>query len=146
MKVKLNLKIRLLKEVCISIVMHGCETWVLTEALNEKLDIFVRTYYHIMIGIKQSRDHITNKSLNQLTDQEPLRKTIRQRQIKFTGIRSQDNVRQTNLPTDLSFMNQGSGHFFDQEHQGRHISIKFRRKLYKMGRKLLKPERLERWR
>ena len=38
-----------------------------------------------MVGIKQSRDHVTNQSLYQLTGQVPLRETIRERQLKFTG-------------------------------------------------------------
>ena len=34
-----------------------------------------------MLGIKQSRDHVTNQSMYQPTGQVP----IRERQIKFTG-------------------------------------------------------------
>ena len=34
-----------------------------------------------MLGIKQSRDHVTKQSMYQLTGQEP----IRERQLKFTG-------------------------------------------------------------
>ena len=32
-----------------------------------------------------SRDHVANQSLYQLTGQVPLRETIRERQLKFTG-------------------------------------------------------------
>ena len=46
--------------------MYGCETWILTEALIEKLDIFARTCHRIMLGIKQSRYRVVNKSLYQL--------------------------------------------------------------------------------
>ena len=42
-KPKLNLKIRLFKAACVSILLYGCETWILTEAFTEKLDIFART-------------------------------------------------------------------------------------------------------
>ena len=40
-----------------------------------------------MLGIKQSREHMTNQSLYQLTGQVPIRETIhiRERQLKFTG-------------------------------------------------------------
>ena len=40
--------------------------------------------------------------------------------------------------TDLSFMNQGLNHFFDQEHAGRHISSKFCRSFYNLARNLSK--------
>ena len=43
---------------------------ILTETLIMKLDIYARTYYRIMLGIKQSRDHVTNQNLNQLTGQD----------------------------------------------------------------------------
>ena len=39
------------------------------------------TCYRIMLGIKQSIDHVTNQSLYQLTGQVPLH----ERQLKFTG-------------------------------------------------------------
>ena len=38
-----------------------------------------------MLSIKQSRDHVTNQSLYQVTGQVPLHETIRERQLKFTG-------------------------------------------------------------
>ena len=84
-KPKLNFKIRLFKATCISILLYGCETWILTEALTEKLDIFARTCYRIMLGIKQSRDHVTNERLYQQVNQVPVREMIRERQLKFTG-------------------------------------------------------------
>ena len=84
-KPKLNFKIRLFKAACISILLYGCETWILTEALTEKLDIFARTCYRIMLGIKQSRDHVTNERLYQRVNQVPVREMIRERQLKFTG-------------------------------------------------------------
>ena len=42
-------------------------------------------------------------------------------------------------------MNQGSNHLFDQEHQERHISIKYGRTFYNLARNLSKQERKERW-
>ena len=84
-KVKLNFKIRLFKAACISILLYGCESWILTEALIDRLEIFTRTCYRIMLDIKQSRDHVTNQSLYHLTGQAPLCETIRERQLKFTG-------------------------------------------------------------
>ena len=68
---KLDFKIRLFKAACISILLYGCESWIFTEALIYKLDIFARTCYRIMLGIKQSKDHVTNKNLYQLTGQIP---------------------------------------------------------------------------
>ena len=38
-----------------------------------------------MLSIKQSREHVPNQNMYQLTGQVPLRKTIRERQLKFTS-------------------------------------------------------------
>ena len=85
-----------------------------------------------MLGIKQSRDHLTNQSLYQV----PRRETIHERQLKFTG-------HYIRMPTDEPanrLMNQGLNHLFDQEHQGRHNSIKFRRTFYNLASNLSKQE------
>ena len=73
-------KIRLFKAACISILLNGCESWILTKALIEKLDIFAKTCYRIIQAIKQSREHATNDSLYHLIGQAPLN----ERQLEFT--------------------------------------------------------------
>ena len=75
-KVKLNFKIRLFKAACISILLYSCESWILTEALMDKLDISTRTCYRIMLGLKQSRDHVTNESLYHLTSQQAVHRRV----------------------------------------------------------------------
>ena len=40
--------------------------------------------YQIMLGIQQSRDHVTNERLYQRVNQVPIREMIRERQLKFT--------------------------------------------------------------
>ena len=66
-KIKLNYKIRLFKAACISILLYRCETRILTETLIDKLDIYARICYRIMLCINQSIDHVKNQSLYQLT-------------------------------------------------------------------------------
>ena len=66
-------------------MLCGCEAWILTKKLIEKLDIYARSCYRIMIGIKRPRDHETNQSLYQLTSQVPLRELTRERHLKFIG-------------------------------------------------------------
>ena len=79
--VKLNIKIHLFKAACILILMYGCETWLITETLTDKLDILAITCYCIILGIEKSRYHVTNESLYYLTGQAPLR----ERQLKLTA-------------------------------------------------------------
>ena len=71
-KPKLNLKIRLFIAAFLSILFYGYDTWILTEAFTEKLDIFAITCYRVMLGIKQSRVHVTNERLYQRVNQVPI--------------------------------------------------------------------------
>ena len=83
-KPKLNFKIRVFKAACVSILLYGSETWILTYEFTEKLDIFAMTCFRIILGIKQSRGHFTNERLYQRVNQLPIRDMIRERQLKFT--------------------------------------------------------------
>ena len=94
---------------------------------NERLSEYAR--YLTVQSIKQWQTTAYTKLLAKL-------------QSVITNLCSQVVVpayRQTNPQTNLSFMNQGSGHLFDQEHQ-RLISFKFRCTFYNLARKLSNQE------
>ena len=80
-----RLKVRLFNAACISILLYGCETWVLNEKQTNKLDVFARTCYRIMLGIRQSEAHMKNDELYKITKQRPIKSLIRERQLKFIG-------------------------------------------------------------
>lgn len=84
-KLHISLRTRIFKAACISILLYGCESWVLTDALSDKLDIYARACYRTMLGIKQSVDHITNQELYKRVGQSPISKSIRAMQLNFTG-------------------------------------------------------------
>jgi len=69
-KLKIEFKIRILKAACFSILLYGCESWILTAATTDKLDIFARACYRIILGICQSTDHVTNKELYERVDKK----------------------------------------------------------------------------
>jgi hypothetical protein len=79
------LKLQLFNAACISILLYGCETWVISEKQANKLDIFARTCYRIILGIKQSETHMTNEQLYKEANAKPISLTIRDRQLQFTG-------------------------------------------------------------
>jgi hypothetical protein len=80
-----RIKMRLFKAACVSTLLYGCETWVLTEAQSEQLDIFARTCYRIMLGIYQAEVHMTNEELYKRAGEKPISTTIRERQLQFVG-------------------------------------------------------------
>ena len=85
-KPTLSFKIRLFNAACISILLYGCESWVLTDAQTDKLDKFARKCYRQMLGIRISENvHFSNDNLYNRVDQPPISELIRRRQLKFTG-------------------------------------------------------------
>ncbi len=50
-KVLIKFKINLFNAACVAILLYGCETLVLTPALEKDLDIFAGTAYRIILGI-----------------------------------------------------------------------------------------------
>jgi exonuclease III len=83
---KLHRKIRIFQAACVSILLYGCESWILTNTLSDKLDTFATKCYRIMLDIRLSKDfHMTNDELYKRVGQIPISETIRERQLKFTG-------------------------------------------------------------
>ena len=76
-------KMRLFNEAFVSVLLYGCETWVLSEILLKKLNVFAQTCYRIMLGIRQSDAHIKNDELYKNYAQRPIRELVRERQLKF---------------------------------------------------------------
>jgi hypothetical protein len=84
-KPSISFKMRLFSAACISILLYGCESWILTAALADKLDIFARKCYRVILGICQKDDHVRNEDLYKRAGQAPISEQIRHRQLKFTG-------------------------------------------------------------
>ncbi len=92
-KPTIEFRTRLFNAMCLSVLLYGCETWVLTKALVEELDVFARKCYRTMLGIRQADAHTTNEELYRLTKQHPVSVTIRKRQLEFVGhcLRMEEN-------------------------------------------------------
>jgi len=80
-----KLRLRIFDAACVSILLYGCETWVISQSISEKLDIFARKAYRIMLKINQQEDKISNEELYRMTGQRPINQIIRERQLQFVG-------------------------------------------------------------
>ena len=81
----LSLKIRIFQASCISILLYGSETWILTDRMKNQLDSFATSCYRIMLGIKRT-DKITNEWLYCRTGQIPISNTVASRQLTWIVI------------------------------------------------------------
>jgi hypothetical protein len=82
-KPDVKFKMLLFNASCRSVLLYGCESWALTEALEKKLNIFARKCYRIMLGINQAESHMTNEELYSTTRQQPISEIIKRRQHQF---------------------------------------------------------------
>ena len=82
---RLSLRVRLFNAACISILLYGCESWVMTPPLAHKLDVFARTCYRLMLDIRQSDVHMTNQELYRRVGAINISSQVKARQLQFTG-------------------------------------------------------------
>jgi hypothetical protein len=52
---------------------------------GSKLDVYTRTCYRIMLGVRQSETHTTNIEPHALAGARPITTIIRERQLQFSG-------------------------------------------------------------
>ena len=70
-KINLTLKLNIYKASCLSILLYGCESWIITQKLASNLNSFATNCYRILQNIKW-QDKITNQAIYKKTKQEPL--------------------------------------------------------------------------
>ena len=80
----LHLKLRFFKAACLTILLYGGETWILTKQLALELDRFATNCYRIILNIKRI-DHIPNSEIYAKTKQIPLSLTLKERQLRWVG-------------------------------------------------------------
>ena len=121
-KPTMKFKMHLFKAACTSILLYGCEAWVLTQTLTAKLDKFARKCYQIMLGICQAETHMTNTDLYHMADEHLISETIRECQLHFTRHSAFQSM---NLLTFMLSIRARSGDPTTMEIQASHISTKY---------------------
>ena len=79
-----KLKFRIFQASCVSILLYGSETWILSEKIRKSLDSFATNCYRIMLGIKHT-DRISNEEVYKRTGQIPLSDKVIRRQLTWIG-------------------------------------------------------------
>ena len=83
-KIPISLKIRLFEASCLSVLLYGCETWIVNQEIQKTLDAFATNCYRIMLKIKRI-DHITNDQIYRRVKQHPISTKIKKRQLNWFG-------------------------------------------------------------
>ncbi|KAI8494388.1 hypothetical protein Bbelb_276140 [Branchiostoma belcheri] len=75
-------KIKAFNVTCLSLLLYGCETWVLSRDMEDKINLFATSCLRIMLNIKRI-DHVSNCEMYKATNTQPLIVRVRQRQLRF---------------------------------------------------------------
>ena len=79
-----KIKLNLFQAACISILLYGSETWLITEKMKNRLNAYTNKCYRIMLGIRYE-DHIKNEEIYKRLNVDKLYKTIVKRQLEWVG-------------------------------------------------------------
>ena len=77
-------KIKLFNTTCVTVLLYGCESWVLSKAMESEINAFGTSCYRIMLNIKRI-DRVSNAKIYDLTHTAPLVENVRTRQLRFLG-------------------------------------------------------------
>jgi exonuclease III len=77
-------KVKLFRTTCVTILLYGCESWVLSLDMESKINAFATSCYRIMLNIKR-KDHVPNTSVYAMTETKPLIHSVRNLQLRFLG-------------------------------------------------------------
>ena len=82
--IPISTKVKLFDTTCVTVLLYGCESWVISKDMEGKINAFATSCFRIMLNIKRV-DRIPNASVYNLTGTTPLIERVRTRQLKFLG-------------------------------------------------------------
>ena len=82
--ISITTKVKLFNTTCVTILLYGCESWVISQDMENKINAFATSCYRVMLNIKRI-DHALNTTVYSMTNTVPLIHLVRHRQLKFLG-------------------------------------------------------------
>ena len=82
--ISITTKVKLFNTTCVTILLYGCESWVISQDMENKINAFATSCYSVMLNIKRI-DHVLNTTVYFMTNTVPLIHLVRHRQLKFLG-------------------------------------------------------------
>ena len=77
-------KVRLFNTTCLTVLLYGCESWVITRHMENSINAFATSCYRIMLNIKRT-DHVLNTTVYSMVKCTPLIHRVHLRQLTFLG-------------------------------------------------------------
>jgi len=79
-----NTKIKIFNACVKSVLLYGCETWLVTNEIQRKIQTFVNRCLRLILRICWP-NNISNKDLQKATGQEDINLEIRKRKFRWIG-------------------------------------------------------------
>ncbi|GAA6097691.1 uncharacterized protein LOC118408508 [Tachysurus ichikawai] len=80
----IRLKTNMFQAACLPILLYGCESWIITEKLKQRLNSFATNCYRAMLNIKRM-DKVSNAVIYHTIGIDPLHLQIQRRQLRNVG-------------------------------------------------------------
>ena len=80
--ISITTKVKLFHTTCVTILLYGCESWVISQDMENKINAFDTSCYRVMLNIRRI-DHVLNTTIYSMTNTVPLIHLVRHRQLKF---------------------------------------------------------------
>ena len=64
-------KVKLFNSTCVTVLLYGCDSWILSADMENKINAFATSCYRIMLNIKRL-DCVSNARIHQMTSTQPL--------------------------------------------------------------------------
>ena len=77
-QIPIETKVRLFSTTCVTILLYGSESWVISQDMENEINAFGTSCYRIMLSIRRI-DHIPNTTIYSMTDTVPFLHLVRQR-------------------------------------------------------------------
>ena len=82
--IPISTKVKLFNTTCITVLLYGCESWVISKDMENKINSFGTSCYRIMLNIRRI-DRVPNATIYSLTESAPLIERVRRWQLRFLG-------------------------------------------------------------
>ena len=60
--ISISTKVKLFNTTCVTILLYGCESWVISQDMENKINAFATSCYRVMLNIKRI-DHVLNTAV-----------------------------------------------------------------------------------
>ena len=82
--ISITTKVKSFYTTCVTILLYGCESWVISQDMENKINAFATSCYRVILNIKHI-DHVLNTTVYSMTNTVPLIHLVRHHQLKFLG-------------------------------------------------------------